>query len=166
MASQITSVSIVCSAVCSGANQREYQSSASLALVRGIHRSPMNSTHKMASDAEYVSIWWRHVYNDPSLFSHQPPPVDPQTVAWFQAVDTDRSGHITARELQQALMNANWSNFNFDTCRLMIGKSHTIFCVFQVSMCCNFTPFRLLVKAASVFQRHERIVLFHIDGSV
>jgi len=51
----------------------------------------------------------------------QPPPVDPQTVAWFQAVDTDRSGHITAIELQQALTNANWTHFNPDTCRLMIG---------------------------------------------
>ena len=33
MASQITGVSIVCSAVCSGADQRKYQSSASLAFV-------------------------------------------------------------------------------------------------------------------------------------
>ena len=38
MASQITGVSIVCSAVCSGAHQRKHQSSASLAFVRGIHR--------------------------------------------------------------------------------------------------------------------------------
>ena len=36
--SQITSVSIVCSIVCSGADQRKHQSSASLAFVRGIHR--------------------------------------------------------------------------------------------------------------------------------
>ena len=37
-ASQITSVSIVCSLVCSGADQRKHQSPASLAFVRGIHR--------------------------------------------------------------------------------------------------------------------------------
>ena len=36
MASQITSVSIVCTAVCSGAAQRKRQSSASLAFVREI----------------------------------------------------------------------------------------------------------------------------------
>ena len=36
MASQITGVSIVCSPVCSGANQRKHQSSASLTFVRGI----------------------------------------------------------------------------------------------------------------------------------
>ena len=46
MASQITGVSIVYSTVCSGANQRKHQSSASLAFVRGIHRWPVNSPHK------------------------------------------------------------------------------------------------------------------------
>ena len=46
MVSQITGVSIVCSALCSGADQRKHQSSASLASVRGIHRWPVNSPHK------------------------------------------------------------------------------------------------------------------------
>ena len=46
IASQITRVSIICSIVCSGADQRKYQSSASLAFVRGIHRWPVNSPHK------------------------------------------------------------------------------------------------------------------------
>ena len=46
MGSQITSVSIVCSTVCSGTDQRKNQSFASLAFVRGIHRSPVNSPHK------------------------------------------------------------------------------------------------------------------------
>ena len=46
MASQITTVSIVCSTVCSGADQRKYQSSVSLTSVRGIHRWLVNSPHK------------------------------------------------------------------------------------------------------------------------
>ena len=49
MASQITSLTIVystCSSVYSGADQWKQQSSASLALVWGIHRSPVNSPHK------------------------------------------------------------------------------------------------------------------------
>ena len=46
VASEITSISVVCSAVCSGADQRKHQSSASLAFVRGIHRWPVNSPHK------------------------------------------------------------------------------------------------------------------------
>ena len=54
MASQITSLTIVYSTVYSSADQRKHQSSASLAIVRGIHRWPVNSAHKN------VSIWWRH----------------------------------------------------------------------------------------------------------
>ena len=40
-------------------DQRKHQSSASLAFVRGIHRSPVNSPHK-GPVARNVSIWWRH----------------------------------------------------------------------------------------------------------
>ena len=46
VASQITSLTIVYSAVYSGADQRKHQSSASLAFVRGIHRGPGNYPHK------------------------------------------------------------------------------------------------------------------------
>ena len=46
MASQITNPTIVYSTVYSGADQRKHQSSASLAVVRGIHRWPVNSPHK------------------------------------------------------------------------------------------------------------------------
>ena len=46
MASQITSLTIVYSAVYSGADQRKHQSSASLAFVRGINRWPVISPHK------------------------------------------------------------------------------------------------------------------------
>ena len=46
MASQITSPAIVYSSVYSGSDQRKHQSSASLAFVRGIHRSPENYPRK------------------------------------------------------------------------------------------------------------------------
>ena len=45
-ASQITSLVIVYSTVCSGADQSKHQRSASLAFVWGIHRGPVNSPHK------------------------------------------------------------------------------------------------------------------------
>ena len=54
MVSQITGVSIVCSTVYSGADQRKHQSSASLAFVTGGFPS------QTASYAENVFIWWRH----------------------------------------------------------------------------------------------------------
>ena len=41
-----TGLTIVYSTLYSGADQRKHQSSASLAFVRGIHRSPVNSPHK------------------------------------------------------------------------------------------------------------------------
>ena len=58
IASQITSLTIVYSTVYSDANQRKHHSSASLAFVRGIHRGGFPA--QMASNAENVSIWWRH----------------------------------------------------------------------------------------------------------
>ena len=60
MASKITSLKIVYSSVYSGADQREHQSSASLAFVWG--NSPVigELPAQMACNAENVSIWWRH----------------------------------------------------------------------------------------------------------
>ena len=46
VASQITGIAIVYSSVCSCADQRKYQSSASLAFGKGINRWPVNSPHK------------------------------------------------------------------------------------------------------------------------
>ena len=43
MASEITSITIVYSILYSGADQRKHRSAASLASVKGIHRSPVNS---------------------------------------------------------------------------------------------------------------------------
>ena len=61
IASQITSLTTVYStAVYSDADQSKHQSSASLAFVREIHRNRWISHAQMASNAENVSIWWRH----------------------------------------------------------------------------------------------------------
>ena len=46
MASQIISLTMVYSTVYSDTDQRNHQSSASLAFVQGIHRGPVHSTHK------------------------------------------------------------------------------------------------------------------------
>ena len=56
MASVITGVSIVYSAICSGADKRKHQSSMSLAFVRVTGEFPAQK----ASNAENISIWWRH----------------------------------------------------------------------------------------------------------
>ena len=56
IASQITSFTIVYSTIYSDADQRKHQSYASMAFVRGTGEFPA----EMASNAENVSIWWRH----------------------------------------------------------------------------------------------------------
>ena len=61
MASQINSLTIVYSSVYSCADQRKHQSSASLAFVRGIHRSLRKSPHKGPVTGKMSPIWWcRH----------------------------------------------------------------------------------------------------------
>ena len=67
IASQITSLVIVYSTVYSGADQRQHQSSASLAFVLGIHRWPVNSPHKWPATRKMfpfddVIMWWDNGY--------------------------------------------------------------------------------------------------------
>jgi len=58
-------------------------------------------------------------YSAPGGYGQQPQ-VDPSVAQWFSAVDTDRSGQISAQELQRALVNGNWSHFSEEACRMMI----------------------------------------------
>ncbi|KAL3860583.1 hypothetical protein ACJMK2_010685 [Sinanodonta woodiana] len=63
-------------------------------------------------------------YGQQQAAYHPPAPagVD-QNFLWnvFQRVDKDRSGEVSAVELQQALANGTWTPFNPETVRLMIG---------------------------------------------
>ncbi|KAG8973087.1 hypothetical protein FRC05_009095 [Tulasnella sp. 425] len=49
-----------------------------------------------------------------------PPGADPQLWQWFTTVDTDRSGSIAPTELQQALVNGDWTPFDLDTVKLLM----------------------------------------------
>ncbi|KAJ7032256.1 hypothetical protein C8F04DRAFT_1107740 [Mycena alexandri] len=49
-----------------------------------------------------------------------PPGADPQLWNWFTSVDTDRSGAITAPELERALINGDWTPFDLDTVKLLM----------------------------------------------
>ncbi|KAH9442786.1 hypothetical protein Pst134EA_031454, partial [Puccinia striiformis f. sp. tritici] len=59
----------------------------------------------------------------PSGGSYRPRPptvmIDPQLRGWFTAVDSDNSGNITALELQQALVNGDWTAFDLDTVKML-----------------------------------------------
>lgn len=39
----------------------------------------------------------------------------------FQRVDADHSGSISVHELQTALVNGDWSPFNIETVRMVVG---------------------------------------------
>ena len=83
VASQITGISIACSTVCSGTDLRKYQTSASLAFVRGIHRWPVDSSHKgpvtrkmfLYDDVIMIQSkihhWYLNQITDHLLISHQ-----------------------------------------------------------------------------------------------
>ena len=81
-ASQITSISTVCSAVCSGAHHRKHHSSISLAFVRGIHRWPVDSPHKRSVTRKMVpfgDVIMRHLFKV-NFFRREV-----QTFDWFFA---------------------------------------------------------------------------------
>ena len=64
MPSQITGVSIVCSTVCSGTDQRKVQSSASMVSMNGIHRWPVDSPQKGQQTRkmfpfDHVIMWFK-----------------------------------------------------------------------------------------------------------
>jgi len=50
-----------------------------------------------------------------------PPGADPQLWQWFSTVDNDRSGAITAVELERALINGDWTPFDLDTVKLLMS---------------------------------------------
>ena len=66
IASQITSLTIVYSAVYSNADQRKHKSSGSLAFVRGIHQgthefpAQMAVSRKMFPFDDVIMAWWQH----------------------------------------------------------------------------------------------------------
>ena len=63
-ASWFASVLIVCSFVCWGEDQRKYQSSASLAFVRGSHWWPVDSPHRgpvMRKCFHSTTSWWKYM---------------------------------------------------------------------------------------------------------
>jgi Ca2+-binding EF-hand superfamily protein len=52
--------------------------------------------------------------------SGPPGGADPQLWSWFTSVDRDHSGNINPHELQQALVNGDWTPFELDTVKLLM----------------------------------------------
>lgn len=103
----------------------------------------------------------RHSYQQAP--SGPPSGADPQLWQWFTAVDVDRSGSITANELQSALLNGNWTKFDLDTVKMLMA-------IFDVdrSGTINYTEFAGLWKYIAdwqnVFRHFDRDRSGSIDG--
>ncbi|TFK29788.1 apoptosis-linked protein [Coprinopsis marcescibilis] len=122
-----------------------------------------------------ASQYGRHPAPPPpptSGYGHQapnyyPPPVppgaDPNLWSYFSAVDADRSGAISVTELQQALVNGNWSRFDLDTVKMLMGIFDT-----DRSGTINFTEFAGLWKYIqdwqNVFRHFDRDRSGTIEG--
>ena len=72
MASQITSLTVVCSTVCSGGDKKKTSKLRVTGLCAGSSPVTCKFPTQMGSYAENVSIWWRHHGLYPSPFTIQP----------------------------------------------------------------------------------------------
>ena len=117
IASQITSLTVVYSTVYSDADQRKHQSSASLASVRGVHRGPVNSTHKWPVTRKMFPfddvIMLKSPLNIQSRLVRQPRKCNPNSnrcaitiirkfvifcmvpISWYQCTSTDDKKHLS-----------------------------------------------------------------------
>jgi len=103
-------------------------------------------------------------YRDHYQQQHGPPPgADPQLWQWFSAVASDRSGSISLTELQTALINGNWTSFDLDTVKMLMGIFDT-----DRSGTINYTEFAGLWKYISdwqnVFRHFDRDRSGSIEG--
>lgn len=64
--------------------------------------------------------------------------ISPDIQQWFSMVDKDRSGQITAKELQTVLANGQGGNFSDTACKLMIGMFTILFYICLVVILTTF----------------------------
>ncbi|KAK7057916.1 hypothetical protein R3P38DRAFT_2843634 [Favolaschia claudopus] len=100
----------------------------------------------------------------PSGGGGPPPGADPQLWNWFSSVDVDRSGHISAPELERALINGDWTPFDLDTVKLLMTMFDT-----DRSGTIGFNEFAGLWKYIkdwqNVFKHFDRDRSGSIDGN-
>ena len=140
MASQITSFTIVHSTIYSGADQRKHQSSASVA---GVGNSPGTGwfTAQVASNAENVSIWWRH--HDWRFYVMEW--YTSLAVGTFCVVSTSARGDVIflGKYLQQTTLRTN--RYIWWTKRLL-----NLWLIFEIGQC-TFLFFKANILAVDQF---------------
>ncbi|KAJ7929233.1 hypothetical protein B0H13DRAFT_1964404 [Mycena leptocephala] len=127
------------------------------------HPNNLRPSHSQARPTSaapiYANSGSRHGHQ--SYHAQPPPPPqggDPQLFQYFSAVDQDRSGAISVTELQSALVNGNWTRFDLDTVKMLMGIFDT-----DHSGTIDFKEFSGLWKYISDWQNVFRH--FDRDGS-
>ncbi|KAH7889843.1 EF-hand [Phlebopus sp. FC_14] len=120
------------------------------------YSSNSSYAHRSPSYAGSYTSAHRHgsLSRPPHGYQSTPPVEDAQLWQWFSAVDTDRSGALSVTELQNALVNGNWTNFDLDTVKMLMNIFDT-----DRSGTIGFTEFVGLWKYIAEWQR----VFKHFD---
>ena len=117
MSSQITSVTIVYSTVYSGADQRKYQSSASMAFCEGNPSVTGEFPAQRASNADHVSMWWRHrvlhmTCNSVTLCQHRMTSWHGNTLPLLTGVESKGQSVILEQRLKNSRVICDLISFN------------------------------------------------------
>ena len=143
MASQITSLTIVYSTIYSCEDQRKYQSSGSLAFVRGISPVTGEFPAQRASNTEDVSIWWRHHVTKPLV-----PFVKFFGISFFQNYrdKAEHRVHIYAwlcdiSVLTPAKYECDPSHLSYTFAPSQLSQIKQIICVFQFGLMFRYREF-------------------------
>ena len=138
----------------------------------GHYQAPMNGygSHAQPPYNSYQGSYQQTAHQQPPAYPQHPANnQQPNLWGWFCAVDTDRSGMISAAEMQRALSNG-FSQFNIETVQLLMNmfdsnQSGQIgFEAFQ-------KVFEFINQWAKIFQSYdrdrlvlvERILLLYTD---
>ncbi|GLB35098.1 putative EF-hand domain pair [Lyophyllum shimeji] len=116
------------------------QSNGSQSYSRHDHYRPNHAPHPV----HHAGHGYQGGYRDHHQHHHPPSGADAQLWQWFCAVDSDRSGSISVTELQTALINGNWTSFDLDTVKMLMGIFDT-----DRSGSINYTEFAGLWKYIS-----------------
>ena len=75
-----------------------------------------------------------NVYSQAGYSRPRPPTtfIDPTVRQWFETVDRDRTGQIDAQELQMALVNGDYSNFDLDTVKVSLLLSIILISIIHI----------------------------------
>ncbi|CCL99156.1 uncharacterized protein FIBRA_01171 [Fibroporia radiculosa] len=117
-------------------------------------RAPSYGARSVSSSSSIYSGHGDRSFS-PAISPLPPPPppngADPQLWRWFSAVNTNHSGAISVKELQNALVNGDWSKFDLDTVKMLMN-------MFDVdrSGSIGFNGARLVPPHARVHQPSDR----------